>query len=149
MRESKQSNIDGITVTVVMLPAKRARNLLRRIMSVAAPAVTKALGNANSLEDIDLGSLSDAATLFFDRLPEEALDAITDPLLEECTLQKGDRIGTCAQIGDELFAGKLLTLGKVIKFALEVNYGDFLGALKSANLGALLGAKPSSTSPTT
>jgi hypothetical protein len=152
MRESREASIDGIAVTVKQLPAKRARNLLRRLLAVAAPAVTKALGGASEIADIDLAALSDAAVLLFDRLPESELDAIYGTLLEECTLSTGVqgatdfKIGTYAQMADDMLAGKLFTEAKIVRFALEVNYGDFLGAMKGS-LAGLLAGKPKSPSP--
>jgi len=58
MRESKETVIDGIGVKVTQLPAKRARNLLRRILSAGGPAIGKALSGAQ----VDLGSLGEWST---------------------------------------------------------------------------------------
>jgi hypothetical protein len=148
MLEPQAREIDGLAITVQPLPAMRAFKLLHKILKAVAPSAAKALASGD-LKNISFGSLSEAAEILFDRLSEEDLAAVTRQLLDMAFVtSEGEQ--RPARNGDVLhaaFDGRMGALIKVIGFALEVNYGDFLAVLKSA--AKKLPAKGSPSAPPT
>lgn len=135
--------IGGRNFRVSQLPVTRAIKLLRRLGHAIGPALAKAVGASKgkdlSIATLDVGSLSDAVALLFDRLSESELEYLVRELLSTAYLQDGDKWillskgpGANDQPYDILLAGDLAGLMGVMAFAVEVNYGDFFGALRGS-----------------
>jgi hypothetical protein len=133
MLEPQTKQIDDVNVTVTQLPAMRALKLLHRILKAVAPSAAKAMASGDA-KKLALTNLSEAAELLFDRLSEEDLAAVTKQLLSTAFVTAGDeqRPAVSGDILHGAFDGHIGLLMKVLAFALEVNYGDFLGVLKRA-----------------
>jgi hypothetical protein len=130
MREPQDKSIEGLLVSVQPLPAMRALKLGHKIGKAAFPALAKALADGGGFK---MESLAEGAEMLFDRLSEEDLVTITKQLLEMAWITDTDGNKRPAQGYVDLeLAGRVSTLVKIIGFALEVNYGDFLAVLKSA-----------------
>ena len=133
MIEPREADIDGLHVKITPLPGRRAYRLLRRLLSALGPSLAEVLGKAGGdLGAVELDGLAGAVASLMDRLTEVELDGILDTLLEQCVLSGDGKEGLYRQVADELFAGRLLTLGKVVAFALQTNYSDFSAAAQGA-----------------
>lgn len=116
---------------VSQLPGRRAIQAFNRLGRVMGPALSlflKALGTGKgaSLETLDLGVLGDAIPAFFGGLGEDDLNFFINTFLETSTV---DGKPLFPQL-DLVFMGGTDTLYKVLLFAVEVNYGNFLEALR-------------------
>lgn len=142
MRVEKSKEIEGITFTVQQLGGKRAMRLWTKLFRIVAPALAKTLeGNSltgMTLAKLDLKSLGDAVQLLTDKLTPDEFDAMRDELFETAFAVWEGQTVPLNRMQDEIFAGRVLLAFKVLRFALEVNYGDFLGGL--------LGAMPAAAS---
>lgn len=133
MRETRELEIGGKTYRVTQLPAMRSLKLLNRLGRVLGPALGTLAGAATSssgLSGMDVGKLGEAAELLFDKLSEKELEDIVLQLTElvECSDGEKSFVLTKPHI-DTLFQGDVGGLLKLVAFALEVNYGSFLGEL--------------------
>ncbi len=145
-RQSRTEEIDGVTFTVQQMPAKRALLMLHKITKAIAPALGKSLEGASlgdfKLADLELKNLGDAAQLLFQNFSESDLEQLNSQLLETATVVHEGKELPLMRVFDEVMAGKIGTVLKLLKLALEVNYGDFTGALL-ATVGAQSAAPPS------
>lgn len=131
MQRTETRVFDDLAITVQQLPAMRAVKLSRRLIQIAAPAVT-------ALKDLsaDASVLGEAISNALAEFSEKDLEALIKDLLETATVEQEGRIAKVMPLFDELFRGKVFTLYKVLAFALEVNFADFfepLRALKEKN----------------
>lgn len=142
MRQTKEKEIDGIRFSVQQLPAMRGVLLMHKLARAVGPAMLKALSGAGdsqkgvSIASVDLGGIADSVGLVFDRFSASDLEALIKELFETATLTDGANTFPVMQVFDNVLAGKTSTIFKAIRFALEVNYQDFLGAL-AASVSAL------------
>jgi hypothetical protein len=116
--------IDGRTFVVSQLPAGAGWKLLRRIAHGVGPAFGKLMG-AGSLAEADMSSMGEALATLFDRLTEAEMKVIIDTLFTSATV---DGVPVL-QAFDKVFQGEMPLLFKALKFAIEVNYGNFPSAL--------------------
>jgi len=131
MQRTETRVFDDLAITVQQLPAMRAVKLSRRLIQIAAPAVT-------ALKDLsaDASVLGEAISNALAEFSEKDLEALIKDLLETATVEQEGKIAKVMPLFDELFRGKVFTLYKVLAFALEVNFADFfepLRALKEKN----------------
>lgn len=143
-RLTKSQTIDGTVFTVTQLPSMRSLKLMHRLMRVTGPALFKLAGGGKSvsLKDVDLSAAGEAAQLFFGSFSDNDLEALTREILDSATVDHEGRTIPLLPVFDLVMAGKVLTIFKLLWFALEVNYGDFFGAFL-ANSGAALAGKAS------
>jgi hypothetical protein len=125
--------IDGVTFQVQQLPAMRATKLLVRLGKILGPA-------AVAVDDVALGIQK-----LFDGLDPELLEDLIKSLFDgvqvaDPEITKG-KLTPVMPVFDLLFMGRMGLLFQALKFALEVNYGSFLGDLSSKIRGAV-GALP-------
>lgn len=150
-RETKTEFIDGLEITVMQLPAKRALKLMHRLAKVLGPAALKAVGgdglSLKNLATAKLGNLSEAASMIFDKFSESDLDQLLQDLFETARLGVNGKQLPMLTVMDDQLAGKPGALLSMIKFALEVNFGPFLsGFLASLAAQAPLRVEPESSS---
>lgn len=143
MRESQSKTIDGLTFTVGQLPAMRAVKLMHRLARAVGPAMLKSLAGANvaSVKDIanldlNLGDAADGVAMMFDKFTENDLEALIRELFETATVVHNGNTVPLMPVFDHVMQGRAGTVMKAVKFALEVNYQDFLGALLAQVAGA-------------
>ena len=122
--------IDGNTFTVSMLLGRASLRMLHRLIRTVGPGLAKAAGGVAGtslkLGDLELSSLGDALCLLTDRCNEAEFMAITEELLGSATIDGQPLMGPQF---DLLMRGRSLTVLKLLRFAIEVNYGDFSAAL--------------------
>jgi hypothetical protein len=121
----KEETFDGIRVRVQMLPAMKAYLLLPRYAVALGHAASK-LGQVSDLLDASVGAMGAATMALFEKLTPAELDSITRELMSTATID-GEAFDKAV---DLKFRGKILTLLKVVRFAFEVNYGDFLDVVR-------------------
>jgi len=130
-RESKTKTIDGEQYTFYQINPRQSMKCLTRIIKLIGGPMglgmdTNGLDNSKDIEDI-LGSNVNIGVIvsgICDRLDDDNVEYIIDTLLSQ-TIHKGK--GEVSKSFDELFAGKLPHLFKVVFAAMEVEYGDFFG----------------------
>jgi hypothetical protein len=126
-RITEERIIDGETYTFTMLRPRISLRLLTKIFKLIGPPIGKAFPKEIKMKDIfdagiDIGgSINDLA----ERLSDDELQSLIDILFAPI-LHKGKGTLTNAAAYDELFAGRMKHLFKVIGVALEVQYADFL-----------------------
>lgn len=122
MIETREIEIDGATYSVTQLPARRALRLQAKLMKLLGPAVSEIFIASAKNADTEDSSIPKALKLLFDQLDEANFDILVMELLQGC---RKNNMELRAEIVDLEFAGKLNTLFMLLKFILEVNYGDF------------------------
>lgn len=133
MRESQSKEIAGLGVTVQQLPATRSLLLMHRLGRAVGPAMAKAIGGNKlaglKLADLELSGIGEAVQMLFDRFTEQDLTHTLKELFESATISDGTAQLPFLRTMDDKFAGKPEALIQAVGFALEVNYGNFIGAL--------------------
>lgn len=157
MIETKSKLIDGVTVQVTSLTATRSYKVFNVLAKALGPALLKALSGAKSTEEmasgglslgsIDVTGLADGVGILLDRLSPGEWDALVKELFETAYIIKDGKQLPFMQVFEIEFAGKLFSLFKAVQFAVEVNYGDFLGVLRGAQAQAAVTAASRLTSP--
>lgn len=138
-RATQSQDIDGTVFAVTQLPAMRSMRLMHRLAKAVGPAMLKAVGGkAVSLKELDLASVGDAAQMVFETFSENDFEALIRELLEGATVDHEGRTIPLMPVFDLVLAGKVGTILKLLKFALEVNYGSFF-AVFLGNVGQLAG----------
>jgi len=150
-RAQKEKTIDGLTFTVQQLPAMRSLKLMHKLGKTIGPAMLKALSGAPAGKEIKVGNINvadmaDGVSLLFDRLSAEDTESIVRELFETTMVTENGQTFQLMPVFDNVLAGKMATLFKAVKFALEVNYQDFLPALlASAQASQVAGSSAASS----
>ena len=141
MRESKTEHFEGLAVTVQQLPAMRAVKLSRRLAALLAP-LAPALA-----ADGDVSVLGEALGKALEAFSEKDLEALIKEVLEGATVEEDGKISPLLPRFEDIFAGRVLLVYRVLIFALEVNFADFFEKARGAlRTGALSVSKsPAST----
>jgi hypothetical protein len=137
-RTQAAKEIDGFTYSVDQLPGRKSITFLARLGRIVGPSLgplVKALkfeGKTVDLTKLELEPIGVAIGKLFVDLSETETDAIMRELLQGATYVDGDRIVNVWDTFDLHFKGRPAAGLKLVAFAMEVNYGNFFGALKSA-----------------
>ena len=128
MIETKEKEIGGMRFTVSQLPAMRALKTLNRIGRILGPAFAKASGasKGGDLGGTEIAAFADAIHILFDKLTDEELEGLTRALLDTATV---DGKLLMPQF-DTVMSGKVEVILQLLKFAFEVNYGNFFNAVR-------------------
>lgn len=126
MLKTETTVIDGEEYTLSQLPAMRSLKLFSKLAGILGPALAKAGGLAGTDGSADLGALAELVGMLAAKLPGEELEAITNDLL--WNLRRGTLDVAPKKGFDLAFAGKATTVFKLLRWAFEVNYGDFFAA---------------------
>jgi hypothetical protein len=128
MLKSQTCTIDGSEYTVQQLPAMKAQRLFVKIAGILSPAVSR-LANGRkitSIADLNLSVVGDALGVLGDRLTPDEYENIVRQLLYSVTRKDLDgKLQDISKSFDIEFAGEMVTVLKLVRFAFEVNYGDF------------------------
>lgn len=138
MRESRTKEINGVTYTVGQLPPSQALDLLMDLVKMLGPAlgpVFENIGTLGDLMDRDVGEIK----LTFLGEAVRGLCGGLDKNVTKSAIKTLATVTSCNPGGqlDRTFEAFFLDrgLGEMftwLKFALEVQYSDFLAALGSA-----------------
>lgn len=131
--------IDGTTYRVTQLVSKPARKLLVRLFNALGPTVGAFIPEGKlSLKNLFNGeiNLRDGISRLSQDLTESELEHLIEVLCSNKTIaceSEGGKwpILDAAQF-DLHFTGRTMTMFKVLAFAIQVNYSDFLDAARAA-----------------
>lgn len=145
-RDVTERTVDGEEYTFTQFGATKSMKVLTRLSKIVGEPIGKVAGGiepGKSMLDQDLdGQLIGAAIkALTDNLDEDVVVNTVKELCS-CVLYKG---GTLDKTFDIHFQGRLGHLFKVVGAVLEVQYGDFLGAL--GDIAALTQAGTRQASP--
>lgn len=134
MLQPKEKDIDGLTFTVSPLPAMRSVKLMHKLAKAIGPALLKSLSGAGGTgplleKSINLSEAADGIQILFDRFSADDLESLCKELFETSTVRDEQGTFPVMRVFDRVFATRMGTLIKALKFALEVNYQDFFGDL--------------------
>ena len=135
---SKAQTIDGHVFEVWQLPAKRAVRLALRLAKMAGPVLMPLLqvalgaqvkdgskpgaaGAVGALLGMDASTMTPAVESFFTRCSEQDLDFLQSEMLGSTTI---DGAPLWPQY-DIAMQGQLLTIFKLLWFALQVQFSNF------------------------
>ena len=133
--QTKQSRtIDGLVFTVQMLPAMRATLMVVRLGKLLGVPLLKSLSGVQatkgaSLKNLDVGQLAQGVDELFGRLSEAEVEDLFKVFFETALVKKDGKEFPLLASFDNALMGKPFTAFKALKFALEVNFGDFFAAL--------------------
>lgn len=133
-RKISQVTIDGKTYSVTPWSGTKGARMLAKLVKLLGPALGKLMssgGSINGLLDSKAADIDFAGV--FVSLAERIDDTTFDSLIKEILegVHEGPR--AVADDFDSRFSGESLLMFKLVKAALEVNYGDFLSVIgKSA-----------------
>jgi hypothetical protein len=137
--------IEGATYTITQLPAMRGLRLFARVARVLGPALGK-LGAAKA-GGIKIGGVGVSEEAFgtaietlFDKLSPDEFELVLSEFFWSLT-RNGKKVAPGAEFDLEM-AGQLVTILKLLKFAFEVNYGNFTAAVVALMPAAEVPAKP-------
>ena len=117
-----------LQVKTTQLPALRAFRLLSRLGKLLGPSLGKLRGVGLKS---DASALTPAIAALADSLDPDQIEALAVQILEGTLVVDGKQartLNTAAAI-DDVFGGRLMTMFKVMAFAIEVNFRDFFRAL--------------------
>lgn len=136
----QKKTIDGHEVTIAPLGARVASKMLARLIRLAGPALGQILGGVRAAAEDDdaLVMLAQGVSHLAGQVTDAEHDAVVDGLLAGAVLDgKG-----LLQVMEIALQGKVLTLYKIVAFAIQVNYPDFFAAW-SARAAAAPAGSPS------
>lgn len=148
MLKTDTRTIDDLEVHSSQLPALRAFALFARMGKVLAPALGKMQGLSMQA---DVSALGPALSELFSRLDgAEAKELAKEILCATVVLVEGKRLTLSTDEAiNMVFNGKLRTFIKTMAFALEVNFADFIAAVRDSVPAAALEKANGSNSTTT
>jgi hypothetical protein len=145
-------SIDGLDFAVTQHGARRSLRLDARIMRQLGPGLADVL-TGERVDGGDLAAMARGLVPLFAHLTDDDADALVSEILaftsvvvDGCNLEMSK-----AAHFEQAFAGRRMTLWKVVGFALEVNYRDFFDAARAAieRLKVAGGDAASPTAPST
>lgn len=139
MRNKNEHTIDGVTLIITQLPAMKSMKFFREVVETFGPTLTS-LGNVTDLGSSELSVFKPVIESLMTNLSEEKLERMTKTLLGEALALHEGKYLSLSNTGvfDLVFQGKVFTIFKFLRYALEVNYGDFIEGFTGSNpLGAL------------
>lgn len=153
MQDTETRNIDGATYQSTQLSAWASLKLLHRLASlVGQPLIVlivkgaKAGSVSGALDsDLDEGSLGLAVANMLAQLDDGVLESVTRQILASTSVKQEGKSVDVLDVFDLHFRGRMFHLMRVIQFALEVNYRDFTGGLRSIGKRDGVGSNPGGT----
>lgn len=135
-RDTQFKEISGDKYVCQMMPATLAnKTLITLVEIVGRPAATilaDAFTAKKDIGDLDVQELLNVAMqAVFERFDGDRGDAIVKAVLEGVLVEGKGPVNECF---DDHFRGRILTLYKVFRWAIEVNYKDFFDAVRSSAL---------------
>lgn len=126
--------IDGVEYSLKPLTGRRCTRMWYKLSAILASTTGELFENGldvESLEEADI-DLSAAVEKLLVLLPENEFEAVRKELFSSLV---GRTDGKQIQLGQDVvfdahMGGKVFTVLKIMRFALEVNFGDFLSAAR-------------------
>lgn len=138
--KTESREIDGFHVTTTQFGVFRQLDLLTTVGKMFSPVLSSVGGSllaGQKMEDllgIDVGT---AAAMFFDKLsPGDVPRLATEALAGTFVVVNGGRVElTTRERIEVVFGPNIMTLLKVVWFALQVNFADFIAAARNSGRG--------------
>lgn len=135
--KTHETELNGFTFYVTEFPARKGLKIWYRVVKAVGPSLLQLASVDGSA---DVSALSGAITGLFENMSEAEFDTLCTDLLYDVNVKspvsevpehEGKILGLIQGVGcfDTVFTGRYLMLFKLLRFVLEVNYGDFIGAL--------------------
>jgi hypothetical protein len=144
MRETEKKTIDGGNYVCSMMPATKANRIFTEIIGlVGAPAfaMVSAAFAKDEVEDVHVEQLvASGLQVFLADLSPDQWDRIVFEMMDGVLVEG---VGSLHDRGkfDQHFRGRVLTMWRVWAWAMEVNFRDFLDAVRSNDVAKGLAAK--------
>jgi len=134
--KTERKMIDDLDVQVTQIAAMPSLDLLAKLGDLVGPAMAQIAGllpGENSPGQINAAALSPVVESIFQQIGKQGIRPVLSSILS-CVVVWEE--GKSLPLSDEkvvngVFTGRLLTLAQVVRFSLEVNYGDFFELLRS------------------
>lgn len=139
MIEPRKKTIDGLDFELSQLTAWRAMETLTRVTKYLAPGLDAISAAGKGSKEAGISALVKGLQGLSNNSPAE-LRALTEVLLESCVVTWEGKTARLLPAFDVVMQGRILTVFKLLAWALEENYADFFGVLKSG-LGGLAAKK--------
>lgn len=138
MIRTEKETIDGLEITVTQFAALRQAKLLARLGRTLGPTVGLAARSATGenpdklLAEVMSMDLGGVIAMVFDRLVDTELEGlITATLAGTSVIHNEKKVDLSDKSSiDAVFSGRLVTLFKVMVFAIKVNFADFSEAVR-------------------
>ena len=134
MIKTEQRDIRGLSVTSVQLPAMRSYGVFTRLGVVLGPALAALTEGGADLSNLeaDLTGLGPAIGALLGGLAED-VPLVLALLQSTYVVVDGSKIELTSEAKiDQAFSGNFLAMLMTLKFAIEVNFADFLDAGRTA-----------------
>lgn len=131
MRETQSKRFGELTVSVTQLPPRRATKVSNRLRRILAPALAQAARGElpTKLSDVKVDKMLDALGSL--DIGDDDLDYLTDSLLATALVTTADgKSAELLPVFDAVVTGVLMHM-KLLMFAAEVNFGDFMPAFRA------------------
>jgi hypothetical protein len=116
--KTETREIEGLTVMSTQLPAMRAYSVFAGLLKIAGPALS-GISNVQNIGDLDISALCTGVA--------ENTGLALELLASTEVILDGRKVSLATEDGVNLvFSGRLMTMLQTLKFALEVNFRDFL-----------------------
>ena len=137
MRETKQTNINGVGYECTMMPATVAQKTLVQLVDALGHGAVSAIAGGFGGDGIE--RVADATMQILTRkLTPESTDSILMSVFNGVCTEghededlKGSGELNDRRNYDEHFAGRILTMYKVFAWSIQVNYADFFAVARS------------------
>ena len=134
MLKRVEKEIDGNRYSYQPLQLTPARELLDKLIQKLGPAVGDAaagLGGEGGVDTAILGAIGQAVSRLATQLDPAFHREIADKIAAQIQVEQEGRFVPFRDLRELLLGQSLLTETKIILWALEVQYSDFFGLLRS------------------
>lgn len=128
---TESREIDGLKVIVTQLPAMRAFAVFARMGKILGPALSElsgvGMGDLQNLGGKDIGVIGPFLSKLTAGLADD-LDLALEVLKSVEVVMDGKKFALLDEAAvNRAFSGRFMAMLATLKFALEVNFADFLG----------------------
>ena len=144
MQEAREKTIDTVHYTVTQFPPRKSMRILSKIVKIAGGPLSALLSSSDGTLDkeVDPKLIGEAVMILAQNLGDDDLYDLFKEICDSviAKLPNGSKLAGGGLLKDDKFDGHfsdpqaLSRMFKVVIFALEVNYKDFLSGLNVSKL---------------
>jgi len=138
---TQETTIDGMEFSVTLLNGMDGILQLNRLIRILGPGVATAFkGGVEEGGSVDLSGIGQAVAMITSALTENELEITLKKFLYATSYKDTERGGGGLLFPANFalaFQGRTSTAVKLLAFAIQANYGDFLGVLVAKGRAAL------------
>jgi hypothetical protein len=120
-------NLDGHSYTVTPMPTKLGLRTFVRVGKMIGPGFMRLASGGFGQKDIASAEFGALIGDLFDRLDDPNLEAVVETIMD--TVQEDGRPMSQRWMAE--FSGKIGKLSKILIFAIQAHFGDFMSAFGS------------------